>query len=109
MRLTSFSPTSVYPSLDLYRHLCLARAVYNGVHPVNHRLLQPALGLFSSILVALDDHLVVAHQDWHGSQKLASTLPQESQRKLQTIGSGTLNRSVEAVRQPLDVHAASAN
>jgi hypothetical protein len=38
----------------------LIGAVQNGVHPFDHRILQPALGLFASILVALDNHLVVA-------------------------------------------------
>src|SRR5215217_3141445 len=43
MRLTSFSPTSVYPSLNLHRYVYLVRAVQNGVHAFDHRLLQPGL------------------------------------------------------------------
>jgi hypothetical protein len=53
------SPTLGYPSLDPYRHVCLGCAVQNGIHAFDHRLLQPALGLFTSVLVTLDDYLIV--------------------------------------------------
>jgi hypothetical protein len=39
MRLTSFSPTSDYPSFYLYWYVYLVYAVQNGVHPFDHRLL----------------------------------------------------------------------
>jgi hypothetical protein len=75
--LPSFSPTPGYPGLCLDRHTCPACALHNGIHTFNHCLLQPALGLFASILVALDDHLVVADKYRDGSGTLASALPQE--------------------------------
>src|ERR671921_2245955 len=60
--LTSFSPTSGYPSLDLYWHESLIPAVQNDVHPFDHRLLQPGLcGCLACI--GLDNHLVVADED----------------------------------------------
>jgi hypothetical protein len=93
----TFSPTSGYPSPDLYRCVYFVRAVNNGVHTFDHRLLQPALGLFASILVALDYYLVVTNEYRHGSWTLVPTLPQESQRQLQALGSCSLNRGVEAV------------
>jgi hypothetical protein len=40
-RLTSFSPTSGYSTLDLYWYVSLIHAVHNGVHTFDHRLLQP--------------------------------------------------------------------
>src|SRR5215204_5581551 len=108
MWLTSVSPTSSYPGFDLDRYARPTRAVHNGVHTFNHRLLQPALSLFASIFVALDDHLVVANKDRHGPWTLIPTLPQEDQRKLQAVGAGALDRGVQSVGQLLDVHAAPA-
>src|SRR5215217_1622502 len=43
MGLTSISSTSHHPSLDLYRHTCLACTVHYGVHPFDHGLLQLSL------------------------------------------------------------------
>src|SRR5215208_1339992 len=86
----------------------LTCAVQNCVHPFNHRLLYPGLYIRCLLSVALDDYLVVAGEDRHGPRALAPTLPQQGQRQLQTIGSGTLDRSVEAVGQPLNVLAAPA-
>jgi hypothetical protein len=108
MGLTSFSPTSSYPGFDPYRYVYLVRAVQDCLHPFDHRLLQPALGLFALILAAMDDHLVVANKDRHSPRTLVSTLPQQGQRQLQAIGCGSLDRRVEAVGQLLDVRAASA-
>src|ERR671916_3167117 len=54
--LTSFSPTSGYPSLDLDRHVYLVRAVHDGVHAFDHHLLQPGLRLHRLLCLALDDH-----------------------------------------------------
>jgi hypothetical protein len=68
---------------------------------MDHRLLQPALDLFASTLVALDDNLVVAYEYRHGSGTLGSALPQESQGKVQAINSRPLDWSVEAVGQLL--------
>jgi len=109
MRLTSFSPTSGYPSLDLYRYVYLIRTVYDGIHSFDHRLLQPALGLFALVLVALEDYLVVTDKHRHGSWTLVPALPQEGQRQLQAVSSSTLDRRVESVGQLLDVRAASAS
>jgi hypothetical protein len=60
--LPSFSPTSGYPSLDLYRYAYLIRAVQNCLHPFDHRLLQPGLCGRRLLCVALDDRLVVADE-----------------------------------------------
>jgi hypothetical protein len=51
--LTSFSPTSGYPGLDLYRYLYLVCAVQDYVHSFDHRLLQPGLCVGSSYLTAV--------------------------------------------------------
>jgi len=56
MRLTSFSPTSVYPSLYLDRYVYPVCAVYNGVHPFDHRSFQPGLCVCGSFCVALDGY-----------------------------------------------------
>ena len=58
--LPSFSPTSGYPGLDLYRYAYLIRAVQNCLHPFDHRILQPGLCGRCLLCVALDDRLVVA-------------------------------------------------
>jgi hypothetical protein len=63
MRLITFSPTPSYPSLDLYWHEPLTSAVHNGVHPLDHRPFQPSLCFSRLVRVALDDNLVVAHED----------------------------------------------
>src|SRR5215216_1219609 len=107
-RLASFFPTSGYPSLDLYRYVYLVRAVQNCLHPFDHRLLQPSLCVCGLLCVALDNHLVVTDKDWHSTWALAPTLPQKRQCQLQAVCSGSLDGSVEAVGQPLDVHAAPA-
>jgi hypothetical protein len=60
------------------------------------------------LYIAFDDHLVVTDEDRYCAGTFAPLLPQKHQRKLQTIGSGTLDRSVETVGQLLDVHAAPA-
>lgn len=39
----------------------------------DHRLLQPTLGLFASILVALDDHVVMADENRHCFRIFASS------------------------------------
>src|SRR5918995_2104526 len=109
MSLASFSPTPGYPSLDLHRYGYLSRAVQDYVHPFDHRLLQPDLCGGCLLCVALNDHLVMADEDRHGSGTLASALPQQGQRQLQTVGSGTLDRGVEAVGYLSGVHAAPAN
>jgi hypothetical protein len=71
MKLTSFSPKSGYPNFDLYRYAYLTRAVHNGVHTLNHRLLQPNLCVRRLLCVALDDHFIVADENrdgsWHSS------------------------------------------
>src|SRR5918999_1668605 len=108
MRLTYFSPTSGYTSLDLYRNGCPACDIHNGVHPFDHGLLH--LGLCPRPLpcVALDDYLVMADEYRHGSRTFASSLPQKRQCQLQAVGCGSLDRGVEAVGQPLDAHPAPA-
>jgi hypothetical protein len=78
MRLTSFFPTSAYPSLDLYWYTYPIRAIHNGVHPFDHRFLQPGLCVRRLLCIALDHHLVVADEDQHGPWALVLTLPQES-------------------------------
>jgi hypothetical protein len=108
MRLTSISPTSGYPGLDLYGYVYLVRTVQNCLYPFGHRLLQPGLCVRRLFCITLDDHLVVTNEYWHGPWTLVPTIPQQGQRQLQTIGSGTLDRSVEAVGQPLNVLAAPA-
>jgi hypothetical protein len=95
--LTSVSPTSGYPTLDFYRYMYLVRAVHDGIHPFDHRLLQPALGLFASILVALDNYFVVADENRHGLRTLVSSLPQQGQYEFQAVGCDSLDRRVEAV------------
>jgi hypothetical protein len=77
MRLTSLSPASGYSSLDLYRCVYLVRVVQDRYYPFNHRLLQPSLGFYRLLYVALDDYLVVTDEDRHGSRTLVPTLPQE--------------------------------
>jgi hypothetical protein len=77
MRLTSFSPTSSDPGVDLYRHAGLLRAVQNCLHPFDHRPFYPGLYVCRLLYVALDEHLVVADENWHGPRTLAPTLPQE--------------------------------
>jgi Domain of unknown function (DUF2382) len=79
-RLASFTPTSDYPSFDLYRYVYLVRAIHDGVHPLNHRLLQPGLYIRRLFCVTLDDHLVVADEHRHCARTLASSLPQQGQR-----------------------------
>src|SRR5215217_7230664 len=106
--LTSFSPTRRYPSLDLYRYVYLIRAVQNGIHPFDHRLLQPVLHVHRLLCITLDDHLVVADEYRHGPETLVPTLPQKRQCQLQAVGSRALDRSVEAVREPLDAHTTPA-
>jgi hypothetical protein len=75
MRLTSFSPTSGYPSLDLYRYVYFVRAAQNCLHPFDHRPLQPDLCISRLLYITLEDHFVVAHEDRHGSWALVPTLP----------------------------------
>ena len=60
MGLTS-SPTPGYPGLDLYRYVSLIRAVHNGVHAVDHRLLQPDLYVRCPFRFALNDYLIVCY------------------------------------------------
>jgi hypothetical protein len=60
--LPSFSPTSGYPGLDLYRYAYLIRAVQNCLHPFDHRILRPGLCGRCLLCVALDDRLVVADE-----------------------------------------------
>jgi hypothetical protein len=83
MRLISFSPRSRYPSLDLYRYVHLIHAIQYCLHPFDHRSLQPDLCLRRLFCVALDDHLVVADEDWHSPGTPVSTLPQEDVTFLQ--------------------------
>ena len=97
MRLTSFSPTSGYPGLNLHRYVYLIRAVQNGVHAFDHRPFQPSLCVRCPFYLALDSHLVVADKYRHGPWALIPTLPQQGQRQFQTIGSGSLDRRVKAV------------
>lgn len=107
-RLTSLSPTSGYPTFDLYLYVSLDCAVQNCLQPSNHRLLQPSLCVCCLLCVALDANLVVVDEYQHSPLVLIPTLSQQSERKLQTVGSGALDWSIEAVGQPLDVHAASS-
>src|SRR5215204_3326309 len=58
--LTSFSPTRRYPSLDLYRYVYLIRAVQNGIHPFDHRLLQPVLHVHRLLCITLGPQCLVA-------------------------------------------------
>src|SRR5215217_2929503 len=106
MGLSSFSPTPSYPHLYLSRYIYLTRLVHDDVHPFDHRLLQPLLRLLGLVGVTLDDHLVMADQDWHGSRALVPTLPQKRQCQLQAVGCGPLDWGVETVGQPVDAHAA---
>jgi hypothetical protein len=62
----------------------------------------------SSSPAAGDANLVVADVYQHSPLVLGPTLSQQSARKLQTVSSGALDWSIEAVGQPLDVHAASS-
>src|SRR5829696_369140 len=103
--LTS-SPPPGYPGLNRYRYVSLISAVHNGVHSIDHRFLQPGLHVCRLLCFAFNDHLIVAHENRHGVRTLVSTLPQEGQCQLQAVGSGALDRRVEAVGQPLDIHAA---
>src|SRR5215207_11496396 len=73
--LTSFSPTSGYPSLDLYRHVYFIHTPQNRLHPFNHRILQPGSYVRRLLCVALDDYLVMAHENRHGTWALVPTLP----------------------------------
>jgi hypothetical protein len=75
-RLAYFTPTSDYPSFDLYRYVYLVRAIHDGVHPLNHRLLQPGLYVRHLFCAALDDYLVMADEYRHSSGTLASVLLQ---------------------------------
>jgi hypothetical protein len=88
-RLASFTPTTGYPSVDLYQNGCIARAVHNGVHSFDHRLLQPRLCVRRLFCVALNNYLVVANKDWHNPRTLVPAFPQEGQRQLQAVGSGS--------------------
>jgi hypothetical protein len=81
----------------LLAHTHLACAVHNRVHAFDHRLLQPGLHTRRLLCVALDDYLVVADKNWHSTWTLVPALPQESQRQLQAVGCGALDRSVKAV------------
>ena len=94
MGLTSISPTSGYPGLDLYGYVYLVRTVQNCLYPFGHRLLQPGLYVRRLLCITLDDHLVVADEDRPGLRTLVTALPQEGQGQLQAIGCGTLNRRV---------------
>jgi hypothetical protein len=67
MRLTSFSPTSDYPSLDLYRHVYPVFAIQNSVHAFDHRPFQPSLCVRCPFCFALDDHLIVTDKYRDGS------------------------------------------
>src|SRR5215203_7088468 len=107
--LPTVSPTHGYPSLDLDRHGCPTRAINDGVHPFDHHPLQPSLYVCRLLCFALDDHLIVADEDWHGPWTFVPTLPQQGQRQLQAVGSGSLDRCVEAVCQPLHVHPPPAS
>ena len=71
--LPSFSPTSSYSGFDLYRYL--VPAVRDGVHPFDHRLLQPDLYVLCLLCITLDYHLIVSHEHWYGPWALASALP----------------------------------
>jgi hypothetical protein len=108
-RLTSYSPTSGYRGFDPCRHDHFLFTVQNGVHPFGHRFLQPGHYVCCLLGVALDDHLVVAHEDRHGLRTLVPTLPQQGACQLQAVGSGSLDRGVEVVGQLLDIHAAPAS
>jgi hypothetical protein len=76
-RLASFIPTSDCPSLYLYRCVYLVRVVQDYIHPFDHRLLQPGLYVRRLLYIALDHHLVVAHEDRHDPWALVPTLSQE--------------------------------
>src|SRR5215208_2885300 len=108
MALSSFYPTPNYPHLYLSRYIYLTRLVHDDVHPFDHRLLQPLLRLLGLVGVTLDDHLIVADKHRDGPGALAPSLPKGGERQLQTIICSSLDRSVEAVCQPVDVHTTSA-
>jgi hypothetical protein len=72
-------PSPVYPSLYFYCYVYVIRAVQNGVHAFHHCLFQPNLRVDGSFCVALDNHLVVAHEHRHGPRTLAPTLLQEGE------------------------------
>jgi hypothetical protein len=69
-RLASFTPTTGYPSVDHYQNGCIARAVQNGLHPFDHRLLQPGLYVRSFFT----SHSTTA-SSWHTSTGMASGQP----------------------------------
>src|SRR5215203_4785175 len=104
MALSSFSPTPSYPHLYLSRYIYLTRLVHDDVHPFDHPLLQPLLRLLGLVGVTLDDHLIVPDKHRDGPGALAVLW----ERQLQTISCGTLDRGVEAIGQPVDVHSTSA-
>jgi hypothetical protein len=95
--LTSVSPTSGYPTIDLYRYVHFIHAVHDGIHPFDHRLLQPGLCVHRAFCIALDDYLVVADENRYGRWTLVPTLPQKRQCQLQAVGCGSLDR--RALRQ----------
>ena len=71
------APRIGYPRLHCNWHLYFARTVQYVVHTFNHRSLQLCLCISRLLEVRHDDHLIVAHLDWHSSRTLASALPQE--------------------------------
>jgi hypothetical protein len=72
--LTSVSPTSGYPTLDLYRNGCLARVVHSGIHPFDHCSFQPSLCVRRLLCFTLDDNLVVANEYRHGPEDIRKAL-----------------------------------
>jgi hypothetical protein len=76
MMLTSLSPSSSYPDLDLDRHVCHSSAVQNGIHSFDHPSFQPRLCIRCPFCFALDDYLVVADEHRHCFRTLTSALPQ---------------------------------
>jgi hypothetical protein len=76
--LPPFSPTSSYSGFDLYLYLYLVPAVRDGVHPFDHRLLQPDLYVLCLLCITLDYHLILAHENRYGPWTLVPALPQQS-------------------------------
>jgi hypothetical protein len=86
----------------------LIRAVHNGVDFVDHRFFQPGLYVCRLLCFAFNDYLIVTHENRHCFRTLAPAFPQQGQRQLQAISPGSLDRSIEAVGQLLNIRTTPA-
>jgi hypothetical protein len=84
IRVSTATPTSPVP-------------FSNRLHPFDHRPFQPSPCVLRQFRNALNDYLIVCHNDRNSAGPVVPTLPQERKRQVQAVCCGSLDQGVESV------------